>query len=519
MKEIFDTVISEIYGAWRFRWWGMLLAWVVALGGWAFVSTMPNEYRASARVLVNTNTDLREIIQRQGLTIPPDIISEVAQVRVAMLGRPQLEKVARQTDLHLGITTDAGMESLVSGLRSKINISGGESRGRNERDNLFQISFTYTSRDKAIDVVSTLLNILVEDTLGASRSGAEGSIEILEEQQSVADQRLRAAENRLRDFRRENVGLMPDERGGYFSRLQSTQTSLREAERERALKQNQLDKIEEQLRSEAPVMVSGTQDAMPENSLEARIQRLESEIEQLLVRFTDKHPEVVAKREILTELQDRRAAELEAQVEGDGLTPAAASNPVHQQLRIERNQVEVEIGQQDVIIRDLRAQVRELTEIRDKAIEVETELAQLDRDYEIIQNQYSSITEALEKARLSDDVVGPVEFQVIDPPSAAFEPVAPNRSILLLLCLAGGLGAGGGLAFLIHQVRPVFNTSDEIRREVGLPVLGTVAMAWRDKFRARTIRQSIAFGIAAAGLIGICGFTLMLNARGAFPLI
>ena len=83
MSEIVDNVISEIYGAWRFRWWGMLLAWVLALGGWTYISLMPNEFEASARVLVNTNTDLREIIRRQGLTIPPDIISEVEQVRIA----------------------------------------------------------------------------------------------------------------------------------------------------------------------------------------------------------------------------------------------------------------------------------------------------------------------------------------------------------------------------------------------------------------------------------------------------
>lgn len=518
MKELLDSVVSEIYGAWRFRWWGMALAWVIALGGWVYISLMPNQYEAHARVLVNTNTDLRDIIQRQGLTIPPDIISEVEQVRLAMLGRPQLEKVARQTDLHLSVGSAAEMEYLVSSLRSRITIEGGGSDGRrSEGDNLFAISMTYPSRQKAIDVVSTLLNILVEDTLGASRSGAESSIRVLEEQQAKAEARLTRAENRRRDFRREHSGLMPDERGGYFERLQTAQTSLREAERERELKRNELQQIEAQLRSERPVL-SSTPGELPENSLDARIQRLEAEIADLLIRFTGKHPEVVAKRETLEQLRKRRAEELNAMGVDGASGSAASANPVHQQLRIERNKVAVEIGRLDVTIADLRQRIGELGATRDRAIEVETELSQLDRDYAIVQEQYNSITQALEKAKLSDDVVGPVEFQIIDPPSAELEPVAPNRPLLVLLCLVAALGAGGGLAFVIHQVRPVFNTGRELRLATDLPVLGTVAMAWRDEFRKRTLRQSVAFGLVGLGLVGTCGVALTLSAAGVFPL-
>jgi uncharacterized protein involved in exopolysaccharide biosynthesis len=65
---------------------------------------------------------------------------------------------------------------------------------------------------------------------------------------------------------------------------------------------------------------------------------------------------------------------------------------------------------------------------------------------------YRELVSRLQKARLSEkaDETGVVKFEVVDPPSSAFQPVAPNRVALLAMVLVVGLGLGGGLAYLLH---------------------------------------------------------------------
>jgi hypothetical protein len=72
------------------------------------------------------------------------------------------------------------------------------------------------------------------------------------------------------------------------------------------------------------------------------------------------------------------------------------------------------------------------------------------------------------------------------------------------------LGAGGGICFLLAQVRPVFNSATTLSQRGGLPVLGIVAYAWRDRRRAQMRRSVIGFAAASlalavvfAGLLGI----------------
>ena len=69
MQEVISQILSYVWGVWRYRWLAIVVAWVVAIGGWAYVWQMPESYVASARVYVDTNSVLRPLLK--GLTITP----------------------------------------------------------------------------------------------------------------------------------------------------------------------------------------------------------------------------------------------------------------------------------------------------------------------------------------------------------------------------------------------------------------------------------------------------------------
>ena len=99
MQEFLRYLIGELKGAWRFRWFAVSAAWMISLIGWFVVYTLPDSFESEATVYVDTTSALKPLLDK--LTVGTDVRSRVELVTTEMQGRPLLEKVARETDLHL----------------------------------------------------------------------------------------------------------------------------------------------------------------------------------------------------------------------------------------------------------------------------------------------------------------------------------------------------------------------------------------------------------------------------------
>ena len=104
-----------------------------------------------------------------------------------------------------------------------------------------------------------------------------------------------------------------------------------------------------------------------------------------------------------------------------------------------------------------------------------------------------------------------VRFEVIDPPSVSLTPVAPNRPLLIALVLVLGIGAGGALAFLLNQTRPVFDNVRSLAELTALPVLGAVSRIWRERHRQQRRREVLQVATAGAALFGVFLVVLVLQ--------
>jgi polysaccharide chain length determinant protein (PEP-CTERM system associated) len=521
MNHAVEKVVDELRGAWRFRWLAMCLAWVVCIFGWLFVFSMPDMYQATAKVYVDTRTVLKPLLEK--LTVETNVDSQLALVRQGILGRPQLERVARETDLDLRAETPAQRASLIDALRSRISIEGGG--GRDMSGGLYVISYQDRNRDKSIQVVEKLLNSFVEDTLGINREGSETAQRFLSKQIEEYEARLSESEARLAEFKKKNVGLMPGETNGdYFSRLQGEMDAVRKAEAAMGVAQSRREELQRQLRGEVPYLASGANSAGKSSGggsdTTARIQETQARLDELLLRFTDKHPDVLATRETLEQLKQRRETEVAALRRGDPAaiaTSSAASNPVYQSIQLALNQNEVEMASLRSEIGEHSRKVAELRALVDTVPQVEAQFARLNRDYEVTREGYRELVDRLQKARLSEraDETGVVKFEVVDPPAAAFTPVAPNRVRLLAVVLLAGLAAGGGLAYLLHQMRPVFNNTRSLADVTGLTVLGAISLTWLDRKRIESRMRKLAFGAAGAMLVVMYGITVLFHGPGA----
>ena len=526
MQAIVEQLLEQLRGIWRFRWQAMLAAWLVCIAGWLAVFAMPDQFEANARVFVDTRTALTPIIK--DIAIGQDVNAQLNFVQSALLGRPQLEKVAREAELDPSSTTPEARAALISRLRERIDLNVvGPGRGE-AGGTIYTLRYTDTNRDRSLRVVDTLLNTFVEDTLGGKRSGSEAAQRFLEQQIQEYEARLRESEQRLADFKRENVGMMPGAEGDYFSRLQNEIDAEKKAQAALSIAMSRRSEIERQLRGETPYApVGGVADSNsrpgPNGSAQdtqSRIKETQARLDELLLRFTEKHPDVIATRETLEVLKRRRATELEALQRGDPGAAAslgASINPVYQNIQMSLNEADVDIATLRREINDRQQKIAELRRMIDTVPKVEAEYAELNRDYETTKTQYAVLVDKLNKARIGDDAeaTGSVRFEVIDPPNAKFEPVAPNRLRLVFLVLIAGIGLGGGVAFLMHQLKPVFTNSRSLTELTGLPVLGVVSTTWLGKHKVEQRRAYALYASAATALVVMCVLTARFHESGA----
>jgi polysaccharide chain length determinant protein (PEP-CTERM system associated) len=512
MQVLIIKVLDEVRGSWRFRWLGLAAAWLFCIAGWAYVFAMPNIFESKARVYVDSQTALGPLLR--GLALDPNVESELSVVRQALLSQPNLEAVARKTDLDLRAKTPEAREVLLRSLQERIVVTTEVRSRTSATDGLYAISFQDFSREKALAVVDTLLNTFVEDTLGSKRTGQESAQRFLDDEIGDLERRLTESETRLADFKKRNVGTMPGDGGDYFARLQTEMSGLADVRKSVSLAESRRGELERQLSGEDPFLFGLDQTSAPASAeagdVTFRIQEMEARLEEMLLRYTEKHPEVIAMRTTIDELTKRQQEELARVQSGERGTGSLASslktNPVYQGIQAELNRTEVQLAELRQDLAQRSARVAELRKLVDTVPEVEAELARLNRDYEITRTRYLELVERRETAKLSESAEkqGVVKFQVIDPPAVGLEPVAPNRALLLLAVLVVGLGGAVALMYLLNQLRPVYHNTRVLAEKTGLTVLGAVSRTWLERQRSQARRGVLAFSGAVSLLAATC---------------
>jgi polysaccharide chain length determinant protein (PEP-CTERM system associated) len=527
MSFMIEQARDEVRGAWRFRWWALAIAWVIGLVGWSVVMLLPDVYEARATVFVDTRTALRPVLQ--GLAVEQDVDAELNFVRQSLLGAPQLDKIARDVHLLSPQIGDARMRvAVLDALRNGISItvsSASTREGDRDAGSIYGIIYQDRNRARSLKVVEALLNTLIVDTLGGKRQGSQDAQKFLETQISDYETRLRAAEDKLAEFKKQNVGAMPTEQGGYFARLQTEMDAVKAAQTTLSVAMTRRAELERQLRGENAVTVGSTVTSptgghgrTSAGDTLSRIHETQARLDELLLNFTDKHPDVIAARETLAELNSRRAAEVESLRRGDPdalANSGAAPNPVYQSIQLSLNQADVEIATLRRQLGDHQSRVAELRRALDTMPKVEAQYAQLNRDYDVNKTQYTALLTQLEKAKLGQeaDTNGSVRFEIVEPPNAEYRPVSPPRSALVLAVLGLALAGGAGLAYLLHRMQPVFWSVRRLAEDTGATVFGAVSAAFPKKLARRSRWDGALYTVVTGGFVALAvvvlGFSWM----------
>ncbi|MEP7311552.1 MAG: XrtA system polysaccharide chain length determinant [Pseudomonadota bacterium] len=506
MFDRFAILVGQFRSAWRYRWQAVAAMWLLAILGWAIVFMIPNQYQSSARVFVETNTVLRPLLE--GIAVNANTGSQVDLVRRALLSRKQLERVIDETDLQLRVKDAREREDMLRELALDIDISADASSPAAREANIFTISYRDRDKELAFTVVKGLLDTFLSQSMGANRSDADAAQEFLRNQIADYERRLTESETRLAEFKKENVGAMPDERGGYFQRLQSESVALDQLRANLSVAQQRRAGLRTKLLGGTSSGGSG----ILETSVDQRIRDESARLEELLLRFTEQHPDVLALRQTIGRLEAQRRQEIVSRSSDTGAVgrPQVSTNLVTQNLQIALNEAEAQLAALQAQARDSEQRVDALRRQINTLPGVEAELLRLNRDYSVTRSEYERLLQRLESAKLSNAAnrMDEVRFKTIDPPVRAVLPVSPKRPLLLLGVVAVALAGGIGLAWLLSQLRPIFVQSSQLENYKGLPVYGVLSVAFPGTASERRGRMAVAAALCVllAGSAGLIVF-------------
>lgn len=505
MNEQLTQIYGYLHGMWHYRWMALLIAWAVALAGWMYVIALPNQYSAKAVVYVDTTSVMKPLLR--GLALETDSKDDLRMMSRVMLSRGNLLSVIRETDMDLEVEGPEARARLVQELAGAIVVTGGgRAKGREPRSNIYEISYQSTSADRAFKVVSNLLNTMIEDTLNSSRTDTVTAQKFLDIQIAEHEQRLTQSEQRLAEFKKANVGYMPNEKGGYYMRLQRDQDTLDATRSALLLAKRRVDELNKQLKGEKPLLDGESY----ESGKVLKLRQYQAELDTLLNKFTEEHPDVQGLRATMSDLRESKSGSY-GEIFTAGGTDAVEFNPVYQAMKVDLSKAGVEVETLRIRLAEQERRVKKLKDSIDIIPEVEARLAKLNRDYDVTRKRYLDLVERRESARLAQSAgqnTSDITFRVIEPPIVPFRPSGPNRLILLTGVLLAALGAGFGWSFLRYILLPTFIDLNQVRQSTGLPVLGTVSLYLSPEHRKKRRTQLASFIFAASLLFCIYGGTV-----------
>ena len=513
MQQIVQQALVLLRGMWKFRWPGLVVAWVTAVIGVVAVWKIPDQYEASARIYVDTDSILKPLMT--GLAVQPNVEQQISMLSRTLISRPNIEKLIRMADLDLKSQSKADQETLVEKLSKGIEIrtAGGL--------NLYTMNYKDSEPERAKRVIQSMVSIFVESGLGASRKDTDSAKTFLNEQIKTFEAKLEEAEARMKEFQLRNIATQAGDGKDAASRLSEFSTQLENAKLLLREAENARDAAKQQLALErAPSANSATQSLLQESTfnvstpeLDSRIDSQKKNLDALLQRYTDVHPDVVGTRRLLKDLEDQKKKEM-AELRKAAMAAAAANGPmVTSGSSLAAQELSRVLASSEVQVASLKARVAEYTsrlaqarESMKTAPQIEAEAAQLNRDYAITKKGYEDLVSRRQSAIMSGDLdvaSGVAEFRLIDPPRVAPKPVSPNRLLLMPMVLLAAVGLGLLFAFAAAQMRPTFSSAEDLRLAVSLPLLGVVTKLVTDADRKRDRVSLFRFVAASGGLVGL----------------
>lgn len=492
----------------RRRWILLIPISLMLVIGIALSIVLPRVYEAKTLILVEGQKVPQNFVQS---IVTEDTANRINTISQQILSRTNLEKIIDDFKLfNAPGSENMFIEDKVKNLRERISVDVITDRGR--QTEAFTITFKGNEPEKVMQVANGLASYFIDENLRVRESQAIGTSTFLESELDIMRTRLEQVEEKIKNYRKANMGELPEQLETNLRILERLQENLTDRQQSLRDARTRLAELKSQaVSSEPSVVVIGWQGAQNENAGAVSLDQLYTQLETLQTRYTEKHPDIQRLKRQIAELETKAKEEDQS---GDA---AALSSRIPRELRQQMLEVGREIKSTEEEIANVQSQIRQFQSRIENIPKREQELLSLNRDYENIQATYESLL----NRKLEADIAVNMErrqkgeqFRVIDPARLPERPIEPDLRKLFLLVVALGVGLGAGIAVLLEFAKPTYRKADEIQDEYELPVLASIPVLLTPKqlfYQKWNTALSIVYTFVVIGLFGIFGAISMLG--------
>jgi len=466
MQETLD-IKDYLQIALRRKWYFIVPFVLISIAAIAYAHYAPNVYRASTLILVEPQKVPSSYVKP---TVTENVEAQLRTITEQIMSRSYLEKIINEFDLYPEMRKKLPLESVIERMRRCIDV-------RVKKGRVFSVSFEDQDPVIAMKVANRLASLFIEGNLKVREERAEGTLVFLEKELERVRKLLKQQEKKVSEFRAKHLGVLPEQLEANLRtldrlqlQLQSNGEALKTAEETRRMLQQQLSQMQIMPMITVDEGSSG-EEVAPEGS---NLSKLKAYLEQLQLRYTEKHPEVRRIKRLIAQMEKEEKGNEEGSKE---VSTTNEKPPWTSQIEAQLAQLDAEIAQLKNERKRLKSEIKEYERRVEITPKIEQQLKELTRGYEVTQKEYQSLLDKKLQAELAANMERKQKgerFKVLDQAKIPERPFKPNRQKIILFGVFLGMAAGGGLVGLIEYLDHSFYKIEDLEQFTGISVIASI---------------------------------------------
>lgn len=479
---------------------------VIALAALALGVLWPRTYSASTTILVQSSDIIQPLME--GRAVPTGNADRASLARQVVFSDRVMRDVLGTGGWLSGNPSPVEQDRLIEQIKGRTQITS-------PRPELIQISYQDKDRKRTFDVTTRMAEQLIQESRAAKERESREAFEFIDNQVSGYHKKLTDAEESLQKYRTANPDAQPGSAADVNSRIGALRSEVEQSRMALMELQSSIGALQGQLSGESSVTAVQTREGL----YRAQLVDLQSQLDRLLLTYTDQYPDVVRTRRQMEDVKRQLASEQEQRRNDPGSSSKsafdnAAFNPHYLEIKRQLGEKQQAAAAARSRMAAAESMLKEEMGRSGRIAASEGTLAELTRDYEVNRDIYQDLLKRRENARVSmvmDQEQRGLTLRIQDP---AVMPLRPSGLRLTHFALAGialALAVPIGLLASLVQFDPRLRSAPQIERLVGVPVLATIPVY--DTPRDRRLQRSrlLLAVLLVLGAIGIYLFMFVLR--------
>ncbi len=480
---------------------------LLGLGAYLY---MPKVYQATSLLSyqqqrVNPNEMSPDIEARR----VDDMVSTLSQI---ITSRTNLEKLVISQKLYEKAREDLPMEDVVDSMRKKIFIQP------SKKGDTFVISYMGIDPEKVVRVTNSLASNFVEENLKYREERATETSAYTRDELQLAKEVLDEKEASMRDYKMKFYNEMPDQRETNVQQLismqeqyQNRQVNIQELERTKILVQEQINVRQNAIASEKAALLMEQNDNEKNISGGSPIKSLEmakAQLERLLLKYTERHPDVKRLKKIIKGLEKEFAHQSDSSNSSIN-SNSSSHDTTLSTLKIQLKEIRLNITALNNEKKALKKNIEQLEKWISSSPVREAEWSALTREYGELKRHYDYLVsqnlQAKSVLHLERRQKGS-QFKIEDPARYPEKPFKPDFFKIVGLLLVAGVGLAAGFVLLRDFLDNSFRVGTEMEKHLGLPVICTLPyIETKNEIIKRRVFSLLSTLLITCVGVGVCG--------------